>query len=499
MMPFGIAGLGLWLLATRAVWAEWIGDTMQGWLPLASLTLRSLVWICVTWAIVRLVDQVVRSRIQKRSGRPAPRLLRELIGVGLVLVSASALAIVVFGAPPTTALTTSGVLVAVIGFAVRSMIADLFYGVTLALERPFDIGDWVGIAAGSAEEKLGRVEEFTWRSVKLLTRENYRVVVPNSLIATNPVVNYDRPDPAWRDTLQITLGYDVQPEEVRRLFFAAVQQVPEMRAIQREPEARVLSYRPEGIVWELRFWVPSYAESTRVAQRLHEALLRGLRFAGISVPRPREETLVRPLVEEHAREQEVARRWIDRVPIFAPIPEGERQELQSKARRIELPRGAEVVRRGEVGDSLFVIHEGALEVRVGDPEAPAVAFMGPGDVFGEMSLLTGAERSATVTTGSPSVVSQITKADVHPLLQQHPELVREFAAIVEERVQADAERLSERADAEESVESRRQQFADRVRAWFRLPGVRPLRTDERLAVQGHGREGSNAGRFQGGG
>jgi small-conductance mechanosensitive channel/CRP-like cAMP-binding protein len=496
-MPLGIAGLGLGLLATRAIWADWLGDAAQGGLSVVTLALRSLVWICLTWAIARLVDQVVRSRIQKRSGRPAPRLLRELIGVGLVLLSASALAIFIFGAPPTAALTTSGVVVAVIGFAVRSMIADLFYGVTLALERPFDIGDWVAVEAGSAGEQRGQVEEFTWRSVKLLTRQNHRVVIPNSLIATNHVVNYDKPDPAWRDTMEITLGYDVQPEEVRRLFFAAVQQVPEMRSISRQPEALALSYRPEGIVWELRFWVPSYAESARVAQLLHEALLRGLRFAGISVPRPREETLVRPLVEEHAREQEVARRWIDRVPIFAPIPEEERLELQGKARRIQLPQGAEVVRRGEVGDSLFVIHEGTLEVRVDRPDAPPVAFMGPGDVFGEMSLLTGAERSATVTTGSPSVVSQITKADVEPLLQNHPELVREFAAIVEERVQADADRLSERAQVEASVESRRQQFADRVRAWFRIPGAQPLRTHERVSGQDHDREGADPRPFYG--
>lgn len=83
------------------------------------------------------------------------------------------MSIVVFGVSPTAVLTTSGVAIAVAGFAVRNMIADLFFGVTLALERPFAIGDWIQMPNGSSR----RVTEFAWRAVKFVTRETLKVIV----------------------------------------------------------------------------------------------------------------------------------------------------------------------------------------------------------------------------------------------------------------------------------------------------------------------------------
>lgn len=469
LLSIGLVGLGLGLLALREVWSPWLpGDS----LPALIVALRSLVWVGVTFGVIRAIDHGMRGRIQRRSGRPAPRLLRELVAAAVLVASASGLAIFIFGAPPTAALTTSGVLVAVIGFAVRSMIADLFYGVTLALERPFDIGDWVGIADGAAEQVVGRVEEFTWRSVKVLTRNNLRVIVPNSLLATNHVVNYDQPDPTWRKHLRITLDYDVQPDDARRVLLAAAHHVPAMRSLPRDPEALVVEYRPEGVVWELRYWVPSYDEASRVGEELNEALLRGLRFAGISVPRPRREVLHHPLEAERAAEREVHRRWIDQVALFAPLPPDEREALQTRARRIELPAGIDVVRKGDAGASLFVIHEGALEVRFDGPTGLPASVMGPGDVFGEMSLLTGDDRTATVTTATTALVSEITKADVEPLLQRHGSLARDLAGIMEERARADVQRAALHAAADARGEGPAIPLADRVRAWFKLPTPR---------------------------
>jgi small-conductance mechanosensitive channel/CRP-like cAMP-binding protein len=458
-----LAGVGLWLpgLCTSGS----LGSRVE-------LALSVAAWVGATWLFASLLMRSVRYRVERRSGRPAPKLMLDLLGGVVWLGALSAMSVYLFGVTPSAAFTTSGVLVAVVGFAVRHLVADLFYGVTLALERPFEIGDWVELRDGM----VGQVEEMTWRAVKLVTYDNLKLVVPNSQVATEQIANYDQPDPTWRKRIRITLGYDVSPAEVDRLLRAAIEQVPETASIPREPDARVVEYEARGVVWELRFWLPEYETGSHVTQRVHEALLRGLHVAGIQHPRVREELLVGVLDRERASERDAARRWIERIDLFAPLAQEERTLLQECARRLELAPGDAVVEQGQEGSSLFIIHEGALQASTGDDSArEALGTMGPGEVFGEMSLLTGAARSASVTARVPSVVFEIGREALAPLLKGNEGLARELAVIVAERTLADSRRDAERSQQDRVREhaSRTRELVARIRFFFSLPGSTP--------------------------
>jgi small-conductance mechanosensitive channel len=276
----------------------------------------TLLWLASIWLAMRVLTGVVRGRTERRTQRPAPALLLDLLAGTVWLVGLSGLAVVVFGVAPSAAFATSGMVIAVVGFAVRHMVADLFYGVTLALERPFEIGDWIQLQ----DEVIGRVSEMTWRAVKLVTPANIKVIVPNSTLAIEEIKNYDQPDSTFRSALQITLGYDVATDEAERLLLSAVEQVPESAALPHHPDARIVAYENHGVTWELRFWLPDFPTSARVTQLVNTALLRALYFAGISVPRRREEVFVGGLEQERAADAAVLENWIDRIALFAPIP-----------------------------------------------------------------------------------------------------------------------------------------------------------------------------------
>jgi small-conductance mechanosensitive channel/CRP-like cAMP-binding protein len=436
------------------------------------LALRVVAWMGATLLVARLLARWVRFRVERRSGRPAPRLMLDLLAGVVWLAGLSTMSVLLFDVTPSAAFTTSGVLVAVIGFAIRHLVADLFYGVTLALERPFEIGDWVQLRDGV----VGQVQEMTWRSVKLVTYDNLKLVVPNSQVATEQIANFDQPDSTWRSRLRITLGYDVPASEVKRLLLSAIEQVPETASIDREPDARVVEYEARGVVWELRFWLPGYESGSHVTQRVHEALLRGLHVAGIHHPRLREELLVGVLDRERASERDASRKWIERIDLFAPLSEEERTELQACARRVELAPGAAIVEQGHEGSSLFVIHEGALQVWTGgDADREALGTMGPGEVFGEMSLLTGALRSATVTARMSSVVFEIGREALEPLLKRNEDLARDLASIVADRALADSQRDAERSqqDLVREHASRTRALVERIRFFFSLPASMP--------------------------
>ena len=469
LLPILLLALGVGGLSSRHLFGEspWLAEL--GLSDLGTPVFWTLIWIGVTWLATRCADALLVRRYKRRSGRDAPRLLRDLVRALIWLAGACALSISVFEVPPGAAFTTSGVLVAIVGFAIRNMIADLFYGVTLALERPFEIGDWIEMPTGG----IGQVTEFTWRAVKLVSRDNLKIIVPNSTLATTPLVNYDQPNPTWRSSLRVTLDHDVDTKRAERLLVSAVEQVTESASLSHAPEARIVELRPEGAVWELRFWVPDYTALSRVSQRIYEAVLHNLHLSGVRIPRSKEDVLVGPLADEREAEDRAVGSWIDRIELFDALESEERADLGARARPRAFPKGTTVIKRGAPGSSLFVLAEGALVVSAdAEGEGPPIATMRPGDFFGEMSLLTGEPRSASVRASVDTVVYEITRSDLMPILERHPALPRELAAALEAYQHADAARAHVESDVQrdgEDRETRVSRLRNQIRTWFKLP------------------------------
>jgi small-conductance mechanosensitive channel/CRP-like cAMP-binding protein len=440
--------------------------------PSLRTPLEALVWLAGAFFLGRVAAALTRAAFQRRSGRPPPALLVDIVVILTVAAALSTMAVVVFGISPTAAFTTSGMVIAVVAFAVRSLVADLFYGLTMAIERPFEIGDWIALNDGV----VGRVEEMTWRAVKLVTKENVRIVVPNTLLAAEHLVNYDQPLPHWRKSLTLVLDYDVAPGQVDTLLATAVGQVSESLRVG-APDARIVGYSERGVEWELRYWLPDYATATTVEQQIQEALLRNLRLAGIRVPRPREELFVGSIERERQTDASAGRDWTEHVELLTVLTVEERADLRRRARTHRVAPGTPVVRQGQPGASLFVVQEGLLGVCIETTSGAeeAVGSLGPGAVFGELSLLTGAPRSATVAADTVAVVHELTKDAIEPLLQAHPELAERFAEIVTDRRLADARRARTR-EARDVAERAGMvnQLVARARAFFGL-GEPPAR------------------------
>lgn len=465
-LVFPLLLLALAALPTLAAWQGLI-VVPDGTLIRSALHIS--LWLASAFLLARTAHLSVHHTFRRRLNRVPPRLLVDLITGVIWLITLSIMSVVELGVSPSAALATSGVLIAVIGFAVRSLLADLFYGLTMAVERPFEIGDWVKLS----DTTVGRVDEMTWRAVELVTSDNLKVVVPNSKLAMEQIVNFDQPQPYWRRRQVVTLGHDVSPGEVQRMLTSAIEQVAESATIPREPDARIVSWDERGVDWELRYWLPDYFTSAEVGQRVHEAFLNNMRFAGIRVPRRREEVFVAELNAERNAEHAVADQWIDHVDLFAPVPEKERLALQERAYTQELTRGDLVVRQGEAGSSLFVIQRGAFEVLIETPQGGSerVGTMGSGAVFGELSLLTGAPRSATVRALTDGLVHEITKDSLTSLLERNADLARQLATILAERQMADEQRDASTSPSqlESDRRGRIATLMDNARTFLRIP------------------------------
>jgi CRP-like cAMP-binding protein len=155
-----------------------------------------------------------------------------------------------------------------------------------------------------------------------------------------------------------------------------------------------------------------------------------------------------------------------RVPMFAPLSDSEREQLRSVARRVIFAKGEAVVRQGQAGHSLFVIHRGDASVTLDGTEGE-VARLRAGDVLGEMSLLTGEARTATVTALTDCDLLEIDADGFRTVVLANPSVLEQVTSVTASRRQELDRHRETHAAAPSQIEAR-QSLLNRVRQFLRL-------------------------------
>lgn len=390
-----------------------------------------------------------------------PKLMRQIIAMVAWLLTCVVVAGAVFDVPLGSLVTTSGMMVAVIGIALKNMISDLATGLSL----PVKVGDWIEV-----QGNIGRVVEVSWRATRLITRDEVTVIIPNTHLMAHPFQNLSQPEPSFRDSFRVTLPADLHPDRAERLLLSAAREVPELAAHPTHPELFATATNERGVEWELRYFVPDAESRPMLRSQVMRNLLRNLTHAGIALPAA--------MVELHRAQQSEAQRLGSRelaflrgIELFDSLTDNELGKLVESMERLKLPGGLAVVTQGEAGSSLFVLKEGMLEVSIADDSGKntPVGQIVAGQFFGEMSLMTGAPRSATITTLTDSLIYEITHEALASLLKSRAELVQQLSTVLAERQLRNAPKLNQsRPTAEERRQSLTQQLMARVNEFFRL-------------------------------
>lgn len=428
------------------------------------LALSALVWVTATLLVIRIVRLLFWDGILGGQARHVPRLLIDLVD-GLIWLSALLLVTsVVFGISVTGIVTTSGVAVAVLGFATKSLIADLFSGIASTLEGSYKVGDWVDSGGG-----IGRIQSISWRSTRLQLENGISLLVPNSRMAESTLRVYED----WRDEIEIELGYEVTAYQAERILLSAVADVPDL-VKSRPADARIVDFGANGVKWRLRYWVPSYPKRSRLRYRVQRNILKNLHFSGVDTPMPRLRTeFARSAVPPVVRLSTVPA-VLARLPIFAGLMPDELTELAAGVQQRLITAATKVVQQGEPGESLFVIKEGALDVSFEDENGVphVVARLASGSIFGEMSLLTGAPRGATVVALVDSLLLEISKEALQPILKRRQSLAEAMSEVLAERQMENERRLALAAEGIREPPSGdvslTQMFLGKIRTFFNL-------------------------------
>ena len=321
-----------------------------------------------------------------------PSIVQDAIVIGLLVLVAT----FVF---QDKLLTTSAVGAVVVGFALQDTLGNAFAGLGIQSEKPFRIGHWIRV--GDFE---GRVAEVTWRATKLRTKSGNFVVVPNNIIAKEAITNYSEPAVPTRVEIEVGASYLSTPKDVKDGVFEALRQVPRVLATP-APDALLHAFDGSAVTYRVRFWIADYEFDEEAKDEVRIAIFYAFGRRGIEIPWPIEVGYSRDWPEPDATAKQQQREQVlATVDLFARLSEEQRRDIAAASTIRLFGDGEAIVRQGAPGQSMFVVCAGAAAV-VLEPERHEVAVIAKGGYFGEMSLLTGDARSATVfARGDTSVL-----------------------------------------------------------------------------------------------
>ncbi len=239
--------------------------------------LMAVGYFVLAWLGGRLVSVALERASSKK--RRVPRLLQEVVAAAFFLVALIATGMLFVGQSGAGALASSGLVIAVLGFAIRNVVADALSGIALGLEAPFRIGDWVEFD-GTIR---GQVTEIGWRTTRILTKDSAYMILPNSQIARQKLTNYSAPRRHYRAQTTITLAYDLDLLSTKRLLLKAMLRVDSVLG-EPQPDVRILSFSLEGVTYALRYWVPSFALDIDCRDQVLQAVGETLREHAVPGP-----------------------------------------------------------------------------------------------------------------------------------------------------------------------------------------------------------------------
>ena len=450
--------VGFFLAPVLAVLPDYVGTALRA----------AAVFLGISIGL-KLFDLLVIDRLTRwRNKPPVPLVLRDIARLGLALL---ALVLIVHSFFPQENLNVFAVSSLVVGYIVgnasQDTLGNLFAGLALNAERPFHIGDWVTVGGHT-----GVLVDTTWRATRLRTKTDDYIVIPNSAIAKESIINYSHPTRTHGCTLQIGVSYDTPPNKTREVILGVLREAP---GVCREPAPSVylVGYGDSSVNFTVKFYLDDFAQLDPIQSGVMDRLWYALKREGISIPYPIRDTRQRDTVADEraqrAAGQDTIRQMLAGVELFQSLSAEEMERLASSAKLNLYAAGENLCRQGEAGDSFYIIREGQVAVLVGEADGRQVtaAHLGRSAFFGEMSLLTGEPRSGTVTAETDVEVLRVSKQDFAGLLQANTNLALKLAAVLEQRMERRRHAMANPI-AREAVPEAHSALALRIRQFFGL-------------------------------
>ena len=437
-----IGFLSIFLLIIGYIFSDHISERNLGIDYDYERVIRSFIVVLISVVIIRILFLVIINPFEKRHNKKVPSILKDIIGVLVLLFSAifivtriySQSALVIF-----VGLGASGVGIA---FIAQDFLKELFAGVTIAFQNDFRVGDWVKFPDGT----IGRIIRTKLSGVDLRLLDDTQLYVGNTAITNQAMINLSQPGPSLFSGLNIVLEHDVPIERARRILYTAVINTEGLYS--KDILVVADTIQQNGILFSVFFRVPRYdvlreikhRVISSIVQYLHKHDLKVCEISGQYEIKDIDAKFKRSFDDQYVTDKLSALK-------FSGLLKDCKYEIQEQfANRMEklyFKNGDLICSQGDKGETMFIIAEGVVEVSInisvveksGETKSSSniVATLSDGDYFGEMALLCGEKRTANIKAKTDVVLYEINRETIKVFMKQYPDFARQLSTAIIER------------------------------------------------------------------
>lgn len=243
--------------------------------------------ILIAWlfASIKISNLVIEDYLQRRAEASGLRsdIIPFVENISKIILFVAALTVLfsIWKINITPLLAYAGIAGAAVALAAKEMISNFFGGMSIFMDKPFKVGDYVILDQG----ERGEVIAIGIRSTRIKTRDEILITVPNSIIANSKIINESAPAPVFRIRIPVSVSYGSDIDLVERLL---IETATGNANVLKEPEAcvRFRNFGDSGLNFELLCWAKEPALRGFTIHELNSAIYKNFNRAGVIIPFP---------------------------------------------------------------------------------------------------------------------------------------------------------------------------------------------------------------------
>tara|TARA_B100000674_G_scaffold447050_1_gene414384 strand:- start:314 stop:1756 length:1443 start_codon:yes stop_codon:yes gene_type:complete len=441
-------------------------------LSILSNLLSICVWIVSAWFVIRFLNYVfwpiiIENKIQLK----LPKLLKDFVSGLVILISFGGILTTVFEQSLTSLLAASGIAGIVIGFAIKEIISDFFSGIILNLNPPYKTGDWIKLE----NDEWAKVEEINWRATVFEDFYSNSLIIPNSKMSKMKIRNFERPKKHCVQTLEIFLDFKLSTERVMNILKSAAIEGQDEIGIKNKtlnPIVSINKINNFGVSYYIYYYIPDVNGWMSYRSIVYSKIINHLYQAGLRPSYPNQDLHLDKIPKQKLRQRD-KNKILSRTDFFIAFHENEIRELSNNLVEKEYDENQEIVIQNNKGDSMFFIVEGVVDVLMdfeNNGNFNKVTSLGSGNFFGEMSLLTGEKRSASIISQTKTLVYELTKENFQSIIRKRPETALQISKVVAERKLSSEQSFKKLSEEERSSNknSITTEIYNKIKSFFNL-------------------------------
>jgi small-conductance mechanosensitive channel len=419
--------------------------------------------------VVALLDRYLwDAYFEKKRQTTIPHFLRQVVALLIYLIALLLVLSVGYHAEGELRglLAGSGIAAIIIGFATQDLFGGIISGIALQISKPYKVGDWLNI-----QDRFAEVMEINWRSTRLRTNDGIYLDIPNYTIARGTIINLHYPTQIHAMRIRVGVEYEVPPNRVKDALHRAASSA---EGVLPDPPTKVfvVDFAESAVMYEIKFSIGNHRAYNEICDAIRTNIWYEFKREHITIPFPIRTLYVQRSPKRVGDGQAEARAILRSEPMFDCMDDAQLENVLQHARIHHYGRGERLIQEGDHGDSMFIMLRGTAAVSVTKNGTEIrVGVMRPGDCFGEMSLLTGEPRSATIRAEGDCEVLVISKKVMAEVLRASPQCLTQLSELLAKR-RLEGDNIVKGAivpdDLGKKEREYRASFLDRLRTVFEL-------------------------------